>query len=335
LRTEELERGKRTKKVTTIEDKTRIAHQDLSSPPCQVILPSPKRFGRKRTFIAAFDGQQTKVESRSTNLSENNGSIRSLFSCTKAVRLNLPRLTVPKLLPKKDEQAMYDLHMLLKEYGFDVRDRPTLAFFTIGASRDVLEASHYFLEFYKFARTWEIRFPERICIDQLVNDGWVEGFALQYDGTCGALVNFGNWNADKNRASYVVRELLCYYLKFIDFSIVKKGITVVGNMRNLGWRSFAPFEMVKVNYHLSRCLPLKKKVIFVEPNWYASIALKNLSIVVKSLTENELHILTLDKAREFYPDLLLPPSLAPFEAGDERYKKLSVDEQINFQILID
>lgn len=335
MRKETFEQGKWTKKVTIISDDGKITHQDLPNPPCQVIVSNTKRSSRKRTLYDAFGGKQTEVETKSTSLSENDiGSIRSLFSYTK-VRLNLASLKVPKLLPKKDEKAMYELHMLLKVYGFDVHDRATLAFFAIGASRDVPAASQFFFEFYKFARTWEVRFPDRICIDQLVMDGWVECFAHQYDGTYGALVNFGKWDADNNRASYVVRELFCYYLKILDLSIVKKGITVVGNMKTLSWKSFAPFEMVKVNDYMSRCLPLKKKIFFVEPSWYASIALKTISIVYNSLAKNELHILTLNEAREFYPDLLLPPSSVPLEEADERFTKLSADQQMNFQLLID
>jgi len=302
------------------------------------LISSTTSSGKKRASSEAFDEKQREGKTRSIskiNRAENDSeSIRTLFSCRKLVKLNLPRLNIPELLPKKDEKAMLDLHMLLKEHGFDVHHRPTLAFFAIGAQRDVQAASQCFFEFFKLARRWEIRYPDRIRIDQIVKEGWVEGFARHYDGTYGALVNFGNWNADDNSASYVVRELFCYYLKNLDFTILKKGITVVGNLRNLVWRSFAPFEMIKVCNYLSRCIPLKKKLLFVAPSFYATIAL-TLSNIVKSLMKNELYILTLEEAHELYPDVLLPPSLTPLTKTNERFTQLSADEQINFQILID
>lgn len=314
--------------------------------------------GKKRKSTEAFDGEQGEELSRrphrierekiactlvcpdSTNEANTMGwtaghTIRSISPAGKRVRLNLPRLMIPELIPKKDEEAMLDLHVLLKAHGFEVYDRPTLAFFAIGAKHDIQAALLFFQEFYKLAQTQEIRFPDHMRMAQMEADGFLEGFARHHDGTYGGLLNPGRWNVENNQALNVVRELLCYHLHIVDFSLLKNGATVVANLRQLSWRRTAPFEMAKVVNLMYKSIPVGiNKFLLLEPNFYAQVAL-NLSSLVASSVVSVSHIVSLEEAREACPDIILPPSLTPITKESDRFTKLSTDEQINFQILID
>jgi len=263
------------------------------------------------------------------------GYIGDIFSLGKRIRFNLPKFTLPVPLSKKDEKAMGDLHLLLRDLGFEVHDRPTLAFFAIGAQHEVVDAAQYFKEFYNFARTWEMRFPDRSLVDQITNHGPVEGVACHNDGTFGCVIGYERWKGDNHDAKYMAREIFCHYLNIIDLPLLRKGNTVVANMRNLSWRKFMPIELSKMSSYLKRCLPFGKKTfLFVEPNFYASVAF-NLVSVMASLTGNNIHVLSLEQTRNLFPDVILPPSLTPIRQCGDRLTKLSVDEQINFRILID
>jgi len=346
-------------------------HETISRPPTspsyQAVQQRTTVCGKKRNISEAFAGEKKWVEIKSLcrrpngfekqtwdqsavvdpdvsqqsfffdqsvrNISHNyNGS---MFSSLTKVRLNLPRLIIPEVLPKKDEKAMHDLHVLLKGRGFEVNDGPTLAFFAVGAQHDTQAAALFFQEFYKLARTWEIKFPECTRMDQMAKDCCVEGFARHHDGTYGGLLNFGRWNVENNLALNVVREFFCYHLNVVDFSHLKRGVTVVANMRNLEWRRFAPIEIAKTSSYLSKCIPIKiRKFLFVEPSFYASVALKFTSII-PSCFKSVAYVLSLDEAHNLYPDVLLPPSLTPITKGNERFTQLSVDEQVKFQILIE
>jgi len=83
---------------------------------------------------------------------------------------------------------MNDLHSLLKDYGFEVFDRKTLAFFALGNLNNVPAAATYFCEFYKFAMTKEVMFPDRA---EMGNDV-TEGAARQGDGTLGLYFTTSN-----------------------------------------------------------------------------------------------------------------------------------------------
>ena len=80
---------------------------------------------------------------------------------------------------------MFHLSKHLRVHGFEVCDRPTLAFFAIGKQLNVQAAVECFLEFYKLADTLHFRFPDINQIEQLVADGFIEGIGCQSDGTMG------------------------------------------------------------------------------------------------------------------------------------------------------
>ena len=199
---------------------------------------------------------------------------RLICPCQK-VKVHLPKLKLPVLLLQKDEKAMIDLSLLLRDHGFEVIDRPTLAFFAIGKQHDVVAAAHCFVEFYKLANSIEFRFPDLSRMEQMAADGLVEGFGRQPEGTAGMMVSTGNWNAENNLGLYVAREMLCHILYRADFPLLKKGLTNIGNMQELAWRNFSPFELTKLDSHMTKCNPIfVKKLFLLESNYYASVAAK-------------------------------------------------------------
>merc|ERR1719317_1158010 len=129
-----------------------------TAPSCQVGLDRTALVGRKRNISEAFDSKEIEGEAKERhefemdktqqstvkcsdvshqpvfkdyNSSDISPTYFDFFSAGKRVRFNLPKFIVPGVLPKNDEKAMFDLRVLLKEHGFEVYDRPTLAFFAI------------------------------------------------------------------------------------------------------------------------------------------------------------------------------------------------------------
>jgi len=101
------------------------------------------------------------------------------------VRMNLPNLVVPPRLLQTDEDAMRNLHLLLKWIGFEVSDRATLAFFAVGSDYDIKKAAQRFVQFYNLANTEVFMDPDRKILESLEGDNCLEGFALHDDGTFG------------------------------------------------------------------------------------------------------------------------------------------------------
>lgn len=250
----------------------------------------------------------------------------------KRIRVNLPNLNVPPILPIQDEKCMNDLHLLLRAYGFQVLDRKTLAYFALGNKNNVPAAAIYFCEFYKFASTAEMRFPNRA---KMV-DGVTEGAARHGDGTLGLYFTARNWNSDNTLASYVAREALCYFLKLVDFPILCAGFTYAVNMSSVTWRAFVPFEMAKAANYSATCIPLEpKRILFIQPTFYASVALSLFFTMISVRISKVAYVVTLDEVRSKFPYLRLPPSLVSSTRECRSLTRLSIDEQINFQFLID
>jgi len=147
----------------------------------------------------------------------------------KRVKVNLPNLELPSILSKQDEESMLELHLLLQFYGFEVRDRKTLACFALGNINNTPAAAAYFYEFYKLASRTEFKFPDRAKM----GDGIIEGAARQSDGTLGIYFVARKWNTQNTSGIYVARENLCYFLNMVDLPVLRAGLTYVANMSAL------------------------------------------------------------------------------------------------------
>merc|ERR1719204_1166238 len=250
----------------------------------------------------------------------------------KKIKVNLPTLELPSILSKQDEESMLELHLLLQFYGFEVRDRKTLACFALGNINNTPAAPAYFYEFYKLASRLEWRFPDRA---KMGND-MIEGAARQRDGTLGLYFLARKWNTENTLGIYVARENLCYFLNMVDLSVLRAGLTYVANMSALTWRMWAPFEVAKAANFSAMCIPLKaKRLLFIQPNIYARVAL-NMSFSMISIRLSKVAcVLQLDEVHSKFPNIIIPPSLAPSTTESSMLARLSIDEQINFQILID
>jgi len=260
------------------------------------------------------------------------GYFGRMLSPGKRIKVNLPNLNVPPILPEQDEKCMKDLHLLLKEYGFEVYDRKTLAYFALGNKNNVSGAATYFCEFYKFVSTAEMMFPDRA---KMVKDV-TEGAARHRDGTLGLYFTARNWNSDKTLAAYLAREALCYFLKLVDYPILAAGFTYIVNMSSVTWRAFVPFEMAKAANYSATCIPLQpKNILFVQPTFYASVALSLFFTMISRRISRVANVVSLDEVRDKFPYLLLPPSVATSTRECCSLTRLSIDEQIHFKFLID
>jgi len=231
---------------------------------------------------------------------------------------------------------MFDLSENLRVHGFEVSDPPTLALFAIGKQLNIQAAVKCFLEFYKLATTMHFRFPDITQIEQLVADGLIEGVACQRDGTAGLLIRPANYNVDHTPTIYLVREMLCHVLHVAEFPLLKNGTTGIGNMSDVGWRNFAPFEIAKIASLIGKCNPIfKRKIIFVDSSWYISVGYKVILKMMPTTFTDVLQILSLDEVSEKFPDLLLPPSFSPSTSDHVRFYHLSVEEQMAIQVLVD
>jgi len=253
----------------------------------------------------------------------------------KKVKVYLPKLKLPESLNEKDEKAMVDLQILLRGYGFDVTDRPTLAFFALGKQLNIWAAVNCFKEFYTLASTLLFRFPDLSHVEQLVADRLIEGFASQSDGTAGLCIKPSQYHGDPP-AMYVVREMLCHILHMTEFSLLKKGTTEIANMRDLAWRNFFPLIVAEIGNCMKKCNPIfKTKILMVDSNWYATVAYKVLYEIMPSSFTDFLQILSLREARDKFPSITLPPSLSSSTSSNIGFCHLSVDDQISFQLMID
>jgi hypothetical protein len=156
----------------------------------------------------------------------------SLQPTGQRIRLNLPKLVIPTVLPWKEEVAMRNLQGLLQYNNFIVVDRATLAFFAIGTGCDIRAAAQCFVNFHNFANTVKYKSPNRSQMEAMEVDGLIEGFARHEDGTFGPLINLQQWNVVNHTAAYIVKEFLCYIYNMVDLPRLRSGIVAVFNARN-------------------------------------------------------------------------------------------------------
>ena len=145
-----------------MEDQKNISIPNTSPNSSKFALKTNKCGSKKRNISEAFEDEQIEGEvnlmpKRRNQFGEVFSEVKDfhvshqpvlndLFTTRIRVRFNFRRLIIPDVLQQKDEKAMLDLHMLLKEREFEVHDRPTLAFFAIGARHNVLVAASCFEE---------------------------------------------------------------------------------------------------------------------------------------------------------------------------------------------
>jgi len=259
----------------------------------------------------------------------------SISNHTKKIRMNFSNLLVPERLPEVEESALRELQFLLIEHGYEIHDRATLAFFALGKSFDVQSAAQCFLGIHNLLVNSKVfSSPDLVRMQHMEADGFVEGFAIHYDGSFGWLLKVAGWNCAYHNSAYVFRELLCYIFKMINLAFLRGGFTIVINCRDITWRCFAPYE--KANciarwYHL----PLKLRVRYlIDIGRYGRIAHKVLSSLLPVSVLKSTVVLPLNLVRERYPDIVLPPSLTRSTISN-RIKKLSVAEQFDFRFFVD
>jgi len=247
------------------------------------------------------------------------------------VRMNFPNLTVPDQMFFPYEKALYDLHLSLRDEGFNVTDRTTLAFFALGKELNIPAAAQCFLHIYQLLNSAEFQFPNRSLMEQTMKDTFVEGFARHHDGTFGALLNLKNWNVAEHVIPYLFREVLCYIFNMVDYTLLRGGLTNVMNGRNITWRSFAPFEQAKAMKLWRKCCPMTvRRNFLVDLGTYGKIAHSVLSSLASI---NNLSVLSIDDARCKYPDVVLPKSLTGLTS--EHIENLTCDEQMSFHFFLD
>jgi len=279
----------------------------------------------------------SETETPSPHLKTNNieKPLWSISNHTKKIRMNFSNLLIPERLPGLEESSLRELQSLLIEHGYEIHDRATLAFFAIGKSLDVQSAAECFLRIHNLVVNNKVfTSPDRVRMQHMKSNGFVEGFANHYDGSFGWLLKVAGWNCAYHDSAYVFRELLCYIFKLINLPFLRQGFTIVINCRDLTWRCFAPYE--KANciaswYHL----PMKLRTRYlIDLGSYGRIAHKVLSTLLPSSVMKSTVVLPLNLVRERYPDIVLPPSLTRSTINN-RIEKLSVDEQFNFRFFVD
>jgi len=290
---------------------------------------------KESTFAPQVDVEIHESVTRSSETEQKFAPQYSPREVLKSVKLNLPELFIPVRLVQPEEDALCNLRNLLRHHGFDVRDRPTLAFFLIGKKYAVQLAAKCFQKFYKLVNTPEFTSPNRSKLEQMEIDGLLEGFAWNRDGTFGSLVYAGKWNVSHHTAQYITREMLCYVLKMVDLGLLRAGMTILVNARNLTWRKFAPFEMAKAGFLANNCLPFPtRKKYVIDLGIYGRIAQHVLKpLLIHCGLRAETVTLSLEQFRSRFPELTLPESLSG-RKNSPFIKRLSVDEQMNFKFLL-
>jgi len=247
------------------------------------------------------------------------------------VRLNLPNLVIPPKLLQPDEEAMSNLHLLLKWIGFEVSDRATLAFFALGSDYDIKKAAERFVNFYNLANTEVFKHPDRKIVQSMEGDDFFEGFAVHEDGTFGSLSQMEKFAIRNHPTTYYPREVLCYISSMVDLGLVRNGYFMVCNARNVTWRNFKPYEILKFIRMVTQCFPLKVKGrLVIDSGMYLSLARK----VLKPMLKDNITILaSFDEARRRYPHVVLPTSLTGL-AENKLIKRLSAKDQLAFNFFI-
>jgi len=249
------------------------------------------------------------------------------------IRLNLPNLVVPPRLLQPEENAMRDLRILLKYLGFDVVDRVTLAFFTIGSELNVDKAARSFVNSHRFLNTAECKSPNREILQNMENCGFIEGFAWHRDGTFGPLIQFEKWDIHIHTATYIAREIYCYVLSMVDLSLLRNCLNVVVNCRNVSWKVFAPFELAKLRKLMSNSSPLKRGGKYLlDSSFYGQLAYKICNPLVVD-TWKLTYLLSAEECQLKYPHLILPESITGL-SDNKLVMHLSADEQLKIRFFI-
>lgn len=313
----------------------------------QISAESKEDDRREVVFFPEFCEAPVQIDTSEKSFGENVAPLAAYFpefrsfvwanipnSCVR-VRLNLPKLVIPRRLLKPDEDAMRDLRILLSDMGFEVLDRATLAFFAIGSEHDYQKAALRFLKFHKLANTAEFKSPSREILQLIDNYGLIEGFALHMDGTFGGLIHVQEYKHLVHNAMYIVRELLCYICSMVDLSLLRRGYTSVVNARNFHWKAFAPFENAKTLNLIKGCMPLKAgRKYVIDPGYYARLAHNTCKPIIPEEYLKVTFLLTADKVRLEHPHLVLPKSITGL-TGNKFIKHLSVVEQVGFTFFLE
>lgn len=243
-------------------------------------------------------------------------------------KLNLPNLIIPARLQQREEDSIINLRVLLKNIGFDVVHRATLAFFAIGSQLDIRKAAKHFVNLHNLSKTVEFKCPRREVLQSMENYGLVEGFARHRDGTFGPLVHGAKYNLQSHQAAYIAREALCYILSMVDLSLIRNGLTSVTNARNLSWRVFAPFEVIKYRKIMTSCCPIRFQARFIiDPGMYGMLAHRVSKKLLHRDSAKVTCLLSADEVRLGYPHIVLPESITGL-SSNKLIKHLSVDEQL-------
>merc|ERR1719233_1635792 len=116
---------------------------------------------------------------------------------------------------------MIHLRVLLSDMGFEVFDRATLAFFTIGSELDVRKAAWRFFNLYKLTKTAEFKSPNREILKSMEAEGFIEGFAFHKDGMSGPLFNGEKWCKHNDAVRYIAREIMCYISSMMNLELLR------------------------------------------------------------------------------------------------------------------
>jgi len=249
------------------------------------------------------------------------------------IKLNLPNLAIPPRLLQPEENALTDLRILLKNIGFDVVDRATLAFFAIGSELDIPKAARRFVNIHRFLITVECKSPSREILESMQNSKLIEGFVRHQDGTFGTDVHVEKWDPHILTAPYIAREMFCYIFSMVDLSLIRNGMKSVINARNVSWRVFQPLEMAKLG-KICINLPLTLRGRYmIDAGVYGRLAhkvCKPLLVVAGKVTV----LLSEEEFRVGYPHLVLPESITGL-SDNKLIKHLSVEEQFKMKLLLE
>merc|ERR1719245_292892 len=232
---------------------------------------------------------------------------RGLSREGKSIRMNFPNLQIPDQMFFPYEKAINELQMLLRENGYLVFDRTTLAFFAIGKDLHITTAAKCLINVYQLLNTIEFKKPDRARVEQMEKDKLIEGFARHGDGTFGPCWKLSNWGAWDYMTTYLLRKVLCYIFNMVDFTLLRGGLTHIINARDFTWRSFAPFEKARAAILWRKCCPLPiRKRFLIDLGTYGRIAHGVLEPIASI---GKMTVISSTELRHRYPDVVLPRSL--------------------------